>query len=148
MVTTTSKTKISISLDVPLNWSQAEAEAIVFTKIGYISALGGSIGKDYNIVDWTDLETGLVQKLFGVADNGRLTPEIMFDKDDSGQASMAQAHSDAVEAVFKIEFYNGTTLYLIGLVKKFNITGGDSDTIITRDSEIAIQGKEILVTTA
>ena len=117
-------TTLSISAALPADELLATYAALTYTKFGSVESLNGTIGGTKTITNFTDLETGYVQKLAGSIDGGKLDVSIGLITGDAGLV-IAKAGFDGANKLLKhtlkVTFPDGQAAYCQALISKVEV---------------------------
>jgi len=145
--------KISIG---PANSVAANASA--FAALSYTQIKGvdqiPAIGPSANVVKFTPLETGVVEKRKGSVDNGDPEVVLFLNNKDAGQLALVAAQATKNSYAFKVVLNDAasasatnTTFYFLAVVSSTNIEKGAADNITRRHATLNITGSVVEVPT-
>jgi hypothetical protein len=145
-ITTASKTKFSIGTTIAATTLSAFA-ADTYAQIGEVESFG-AFGDELEIIKFTSLSDGRVQKVQGVADAGDIDLTVAFDPADAGQIAVAAAFAAGGAFNFKVELnnplttgsgpHNGTQFYFKGVVTGNSYDTGTSKDVVKLKAKIAL----------
>lgn len=140
-IITASKTKFSIGTTLAATTLTAFA-GDTYAQIGEIESFG-AFGDELEIIKFTSLSDGRVQKVQGVADAGDIDLVVGFDPADAGQLAVIAAFVAGGAFNFKVELNNklttnGTQFYFKGIVTGQNYEAGTSKDVIKLKVKIAL----------
>jgi hypothetical protein len=145
-IITASKTKFSIGTTLAATTLTAFA-GDTYAQIGEIESFG-AFGDELEIIKFTSLSDGRVQKVQGVADAGDIDLVVGFDPADAGQLAVIAAFTAGGAYNFKVELnnalttgsgpHNGTQFYFKGIVTGQSYEAGTSKDVIKLKVKIAL----------
>lgn len=133
-VHTSATTAISIDNAAanPATDDLAGVAALTYTLIGNVED-GGEYGATSEVVEFTPLDTAIVEKVSGSINLGELSLTIAVDEADAGQAAAKAAVYSRRTVYVKIDLPDGTggrtTEYLRGTISQFSRKIGTADDI-------------------
>jgi hypothetical protein len=116
--------------------------ALVYTQVKQVETIP-QFGPTGNVIKFTPLETGTVNKRVGSVDNGEPQLVCFMDNADTGQLAMLTAFAAKnTQFAFKITLsdVSNTVYYFHGYVASMSTEPGASDNIPRRRFTIAITG--------
>jgi hypothetical protein len=126
--------------------NQTQFEADTYTEIGELRTLG-AFGKQYQIIETNSLNQRKTDMVKGSYSYGRITPELHWDEDDTGQTALLTALDDDSKYNFKVVFNNTpssgstptpTIRYFRGVVAQYQEVLNDVNSVIGCQTEIGI----------
>jgi len=118
-----------------------------YTEIGEIEDIG-EYGDQNELVTFTAINVGRVQKLKGTADAGDFALVVGADATDQGQAALIAAQAEKFSYNFKIVYDDAITLggdgseeYFRGLVMSKRRVSGTANNVLRRSFMIAINSE-------
>jgi hypothetical protein len=143
---TNSKTKFSIGTTTAAT-DIASFSADTYTDIGLVENFG-AIGDKAEVIQFTSLSDGRVQKVAGIRDAGEFDLTVGFDPNDAGQNDLDDAFAAATPYNFRVELNNalttgagphhGTRFYFRGLVTAAENDAGAPKEVVKRKYHIAV----------
>ena len=129
-VYTAAGTVFSISASLPAAHTIAGFEALTYTPIAEVVD-GGSGGKQYNLVDHSELGEREVKQVKGSFTQGTRELSLGRDINDAGQRIILDALDDDNLYSFKILYQNGDINYVTARVTSYTDEIGTIDSIIS-----------------
>jgi len=131
---------LKISASVPATYDAAGYAALSYTKIGSVENIG-PVGVTQEIVTFTDLETGILQKFKGTKDGGSPSITIAQDTDDAGQILLDTALNSQSAYSTLLTFPNGDKFYFMSMITSMPVTVGGANDIPKIECTFAITGQ-------
>lgn len=112
-----------------------------FQKVGNIQTYSGPGGQG-SMIDVSNLDSVMKEKLPGLPDEGTFTYEINLDPADAVHVAMRNARRNRTYCEFRITFANpaATKAYFFGYVTGF-VVGGGVDAVVKCNVTIEIDGE-------
>jgi len=146
-VFTTLGTVLSVVEGVPATYDDTGYEALTYAAVGEIGDLG-EFGGTREVVTFTAVNDGIVQKRPGSVDYGQMSLQIARDAADVGQIALQSAF-DGAEAgnlhSFELVDRNGDTLFFTGIVSSFTYNAGSANTMFGGSCTIDLTSKPLPV---
>lgn len=146
-------TKLSIVAGAPTTFDDDQTDGYpsltyeLVGEVGNISNFGGS----RSIVEFTPVDTGVVDKHSGPINYGSLSGDLARDASDAGQ-TVLQEGLDGTEAgnvhSIVLEDPNGDKIYTAGIVETYDFNPGSADSIFGGSFSIALKKKPLPVSGA
>jgi hypothetical protein len=131
---------IKLSASVPATYDAAGYGALSYTKVGSVENIG-PIGVSQEIITFTDLETGILQKFKGTKDGGSPPISIAQDTDDAGQILLAAALASQNAYSVLLTFPNGDKRYFMAMITGMPVTVGGANDIPMVECTFAVTGQ-------
>jgi len=131
---------LKISASTPATYDAAGYAALSYTKIGSVENIG-AVGVTQEIVTFTDLETGILQKFKGTKDGGSPSLTIAQDTDDAGQILLKTALASQSAYSTLLTFPNGDKFYFMSMITSMPVTVGGANDIPKVECTLAITGQ-------
>jgi len=106
---------LSVSAAVPATFDAAGYAALTFTEVGEASEIP-EYGATHEVVRFTPLKTGIVNKFHGGKDFGSVTIPLGYDSADAGQIILIAALASKAAISFRETRSDGTIRYVMGKV--------------------------------
>lgn len=137
---------ISISAGLPLTYDAAgyADTDIAFTAIGQIED-HGSHGGTKQIIEFTPVDTGVVQKIAGSKNYGTKTMMLGSVPTDAGQVILAAAFESDNPYSVKVAYPDGEIHYLEALIAKHEYQDGPANNVSKVAIDLAVTRKPIVV---
>jgi hypothetical protein len=127
---TVSGSTLAVSVGVPAAEDAASYGALVWTAVGEITDLGGSLGRDYNIVEHSPIAQARVIQKKGSYRLGSQDLVMAWDQNDAGQDILRTAANDPDDIVsIRITKQSGDLRYYRAQVSKFLENFGTADNV-------------------
>lgn len=139
-VNTALGTTVKISASVPATFDAAGYAALSYTKIGSVENVG-AFGTTQEIVTFTDLETGILQKFKGTKDGGSPSITIAQDTDDAGQILLKTALASQNAYSTLVTMPNGDKFYFMSMITSMPVTPGGANDIPKIECTFAVTGQ-------
>lgn len=136
-VMTSAGSTLAVSAALPATEDAAGYNALTWTVAGEVTDLG-EVGKEFNTVNHSPLQSRRVIKIKGSYNNGTMAVQMGRDFTDAGQAALVTALSVDVPYAVRLTLQNGKKLYFKAMVSsfKYNIGGVDSITAASCNFEL------------
>lgn len=140
---------ISISASLPLTYDAAgyADTDLAWTAIGQIENHGAH-GGTKQIIEFTPVDTGVVQKIAGSKNYGNKSLMIGSVPSDAGQTILAAAFESDNPYSVKIAYPDGETHYLEALIAKHEYQDGAANDVSRVAVDLAVTRKPIVVAAA
>ena len=146
-VFTTLGTVLSVVEGVPATYSATGYADLTYAAVGEIGDLG-EFGGTREVVTFTAVNDGIVQKRPGSVDYGQMSLQIARDAADVGQIALQSAF-DGSEAgnlhSFELVDRKGDTLFFTGIVSSFTYNAGSANTMFGGSCTIDLTSKPLPV---
>lgn len=139
-VNTSLGTTIKLSASTPATFDAAGYAALSYTKVGSVENIG-AIGISQEIVNFTDLETGILQKFKGTKDGGSPGVTLGNDTDDAGQILLAAALASQNAYSVLLTMPNGDKRYFQAMITGLPVTPGGASDITKVECTLAVTGQ-------
>lgn len=140
-------TTISGVVGAPASHDDTGFAALTYEKIGEVTALT-TLGGSGQVVEFTNLETGEVEKFVGSINYGDTTVTFGKDFSDAGQTFLSDAFDGAnarATCSFKLAFPSGKIYYFTAKVSTDTVDGFDPNTMMTGQAILNISNKIVKV---
>lgn len=137
---TAAGSKLYVSAALPATYDKTGFEALTWVEVGEVTEIPQH-GKNYNIVNHSPLGTRQIIKRKGSYDNGAMDIPYAYDLSatpDAGQALLLSALDDDDSYAFWIDIKQQKAHYFSGQVTSAPTTVGSVDSIVMKNTNIAI----------
>lgn len=144
---TAAGSKLYVSAALPATYNKAGFDALTWTEVGEVTEVP-SFGKVFNVVNHSPLGSRQIIKRKGSYDNGSLDVPYAYDMTtlgDAGQNILLAALESDNSYSFKVGIKTLKLAYFTGQITSAPVTVGSVDSIIMRNSTIAIDDDVLLV---
>lgn len=134
----------AMSASLPATEDSTGYGALSFSTVGNVTDFG-SIGAETNLVSYTPVDTGIVNKRKGSKNYGSQSVTVVLDDDDTGQDLFKTAALSQNVYSFCVTKNDGSKYYYKGLVMGFPIQLGTVDDMIQVSVPIEVDSKIVEV---
>lgn len=130
-------TKWTDSLIATANSGLRDATKFVFTEIHELQDVG-EYGREYNVVTYSSLANRGTLKFKGTYNDGTFASPLGRNDLDIGQAALKLLSEVDYHGLFRIDFVDGTSDYLLGLVTSFRGQGGGLEATLFKNLSVEL----------
>lgn len=109
---------LSASASSPAGQTVSDFAALTWTDVGNLTEIPEH-GPAHAVVNFTDIKTGIVNKLHGELNYGSLSIPMGYDASDAGQDILRAALTSKDEISFRITVSDASVYYVMGKVTSF-----------------------------
>lgn len=146
-VTTSLGTIFSVVLGEPANYDVAGFAALTYAEVGEVADIG-EFGGEGEVLTFTPIKTGIVNKLIGSIDYGSIAVQLGKIFGDAGQ-DVLKAGFDGAEKgkthSFKVEYIDGGIEYFTGISTSFTSNVGSASSVRMGACNVALNNQVITV---
>lgn len=144
----TPKTKLYIAEEQAACDTVAEYEALTWVPVAGIVDLG-EVGAEYKDIEYETLDDGLIHRLKGALDSGKMAVKLARDPANPGQSAIISALPDYENYNFKIAFNdapktagaNPTRLFFPAKVMSYKTSIGSGSKLVEASTGLNLDGE-------
>jgi len=146
-VVTSLGTTIAVSLGAPDTYTTTDFALKTYTEVGEVSDIA-EYGGESEIITFTPIKTGTVNKLIGSTDYG--TASVQFGKvfEDDGQDAMKAGFDGANRGLthsFKVTYFDGGIEYFTAIITSFKSNIGSASSVRMGSCNVALNNAVLVV---
>lgn len=146
-VTTSLGTVFSTVLGAPATYDDTGFAALTYVEVGEVADIG-EFGGEGEVLTFTPIKTGIVNKLIGSIDYGSISVQLGKIFGDSGQDILKAGFDGAAKGKthsFKVEYIDGGIEYFTGISTSFTSNVGSASSVRMGACNVALNNQVITV---
>ena len=136
---------VSLVASTPATYDSTGFGALTFVEVGEVLDIG-AFGGNAEVVEFTPVKSGTVNKRKGSINYGTMSLNIGHDVDDAGQVLLKAGFDGAARNTvhsFKIVYNDSEIAYFTGVVSSFEKSTGDANTVIAINVNIELTAEVV-----